>query len=291
MSIKTILVAASGGTATEGAIEVAGRFARRFDAHLEGFHAKPDPQDLYTYDDGGLGRSMAAEFVDQFRTDTAALAGKTKSVFEAAIARHSIALTTAPSNALPPKNMASAVWREETGYGPALVARRARFFDLAVLGRSERVIDLPHTDAIEQTLLHSGRPVLLAPAYAPDEVGDSIVIGWDGSPAAVRALAAAMPFLATARSNLIVTVGDQHRESAAAAVDYLGWHDIAAMHRHVPNASWGGSGQQLLAAALHEKADLLVMGGYGHTPWREYFFGGATRDVVGASLLPFLLSH
>lgn len=291
MSIRTILAAASGGTATNGAIELACRFARRFDAHLEGFHAKVDPQDLYTYADGGFGLSMGAEFVKKFLSDTVVLASKTKTAFESAIARHGIEVTTAPSGALPPKNMASATWREETGYGPALVSRRARFFDLVVLGRSERVIDQPHTDAIEQTLIHSGRPVLLAPAYAPDEAGDAIAVGWNGSPEAVRALVAAMPFLSVAHSNFIITVGDNHQKSAASAIEFLGWHGIAAKHCHLPNAHRGGPGQQLLAAALQEGADLLVMGGYGHTPWREYLFGGATRDVVGASMLPFLLSH
>lgn len=291
MSIKTILVAASGGTATSGAIELACRFARRFDAHLEGFHARADPQDLYTYADGGFGLSMGAAFVKNFLSDSAVLAGKTKVAFEAAIARHSIELTSAPANALPPKNMTSAAWREETGYGPTAVARRARFFDLVVLGRSERVNDQPHTDAVEQTLIHSGRPILLAPAYAPDEAGDAVAVGWNGSPEAVRALVAAMPFLSVARSNVIITVGDQHRESAVSAIEFLGWHGIAANHRHLPNVPRGGSGQQLLAAALQEGADLLVMGGYSHMPWREYLFGGATRDVVGVSLLPFLLSH
>jgi len=50
-------------------------------------------------------------------------------------------------------------------------------------------------------------------------------------------------------------------------------------------------GEQLLAGAREDGADLLVMGGYGHTPWRELLFGGATRAVVGTSLLPVLLSH
>ncbi len=291
MSIKTILVAVSGGTATNGAIELACRFARRFDAHLEGFHAKADPQDLYTYADGGFGLSMGAEFVKKFLSDTAVLASKTKMAFESAIARHSIELTSASSRALPPKNMASAAWREETGYGPALVTRHARFFDLVVLGRSERVIDQPHTDAVEQTLIHSGRPVLLAPVNAPDEVGDAIAVGWNGSPEAVRALVAAMPFFSVAHSNVIITVGDRHQESAASAIEYLGWHGIAAKHRQVSTIGGVRPGQQLLGAAREHGADLLVMGGYGHMPWGEYWFGGATRDVVGVSLLPLLLSH
>jgi nucleotide-binding universal stress UspA family protein len=291
MTIKTILAAASGGSASDGTIELASRFARRFSAHLEGFHAKPDPRDLFTYSGDGFGLSMSGEFIDRFVKDADAIAAKTKTAFTATASRHQIALSAAPSQQLTEKSGASASWREETGYGPTLVARRARFFDLTVLGRSERVVDQPHTDVVEQTLINSGRPVLLAPAKPPAEIGDSVALGWNGSAEATRAVAAALPFLAVASKTTIITVGEKHQESAAGLIDYLGWHGVKAQHRHVAAVSGVGPGQQLLSAAHEENADLLVMGGYGHMPWREFLFGGATREIVGVSLLPLLLSH
>jgi nucleotide-binding universal stress UspA family protein len=291
MTIKTILAAVSGGSASDGTVELACQFARRFGAHLEGFHARPDPRDLFTYSGDGFGMSMSGEFIDRFVKDADALASKTRAGFEATFKRHQITAHDAPSQQLPEKIGASAAWHEETGYGPTLVARRARFFDLTVLGRSERVVDQPHTDVVEQVLVHSGRPVLLAPAKTPKEVGEIVAVGWNGSAEATRALAAALPFLASARSSVIVTIGEKHQESAAALIDYLGWHDVKARHRHVAAVSGVGPGQQLLSAARDENADLLVMGGYGHMPWREFLFGGATREVVGTSLLPLLISH
>src|SRR5262249_30285391 len=163
MTIKTILAAASGGSASDGTIELASRFARRFGAHLEGFHAKPDPRDLFTYSGDGFGLSMSGEFIDRFVKDADAIAAKTRTNFGATVGRHQITLGGAAASAkLPEKITASASWREEVGYGPTLVSRRARFFDLTVLGRSERVVDQPHTDVVEQTLINSGRPVLLA---------------------------------------------------------------------------------------------------------------------------------
>ena len=291
MTIKTILAAASGGSASDGAIELASRFARRFGAHLEGYHAKPDPRDLFTYSGDGFGLSMSGEFIDRFVKDADAIAAKTKASFAATVARHQIGMSAAPSQSLPERIGASAAWREEVGYGPTMVARRARFFDLVVLGRSERVVDQPHTDVVEQALINSGRPVLLAPAKSPAEVGETVALGWNGSAEATRAVVAALPFLAVARRTAIITVGEKHQESAAALIDYLGWHEVKAQHRHVPAVSGVGPGQQLLSAAREENADLLVMGGYGHMPWREFLFGGATREVVGVSLLPLLLSH
>jgi nucleotide-binding universal stress UspA family protein len=288
MSIKTILAAASGGTASNGALELACRLAKRFEAHLEALHVRIDPREILaaTAGDGfGMGMPMAGEWMDQIAADAADLAGKTKAAFDAAVSRHGLAPAASPT-----KSPASAGWREETGYAPLLVRQRARFFDLVILGRSDRVIERPHSDTVEETLLHSGRPVLLAPAQAPAVIGETIAIGWNGSSEAVRALSISLPLLAAARDVALITVGNKE-EGVTAVIDYLAWHGIVAKHHASPSIAGVGPGQQLLAAAREQAADLLVMGGYGHMPWREFLFGGATRDIVGASLLPLLLSH
>ena len=291
MTFKTILAAASGGSASDGTVELACRFARRFGAHLEAFHAKPDPRDLFTYSTDAFGTAMSGDFVDRFIKDSDSIAAKAQASFEAALARHQIAISAAPSLSLPDKISASGSWREEVGYAATLVSRRARFFDLVVLGRSDRVVDQPHTDVVEQTLLNSGRPVLVAPAEPPADIGDNIAIGWNGSDAATRALANSLSFITSARNVSIITIGDRHQDSAASLVEYLGWYGVAAKHRHLTTVGGAGVGQQLLSAAHDENADLLVMGGYGQVPWREFLFGGATRSVVGTSLLPLLLTH
>jgi nucleotide-binding universal stress UspA family protein len=288
VTIKTILVATSGGGASEGAVEFACGVARRFEAHLEGFHAKTDIFELLRYDTIGAGLTDA--FIDKFQTDTAALAAKVKAEFGAALRRHGMSLALQPANALPGSIAASANWREQTGYAPSLVAQHARFFDLAVLGRSERVVEQAHSDVIEQTLVSSGRPVLLAPAIPPQTIGERVAIGWNGSAEAVRAMTGALSFLGTARETFVLTIGNE-QEDARAVVDYLAWHDIKAKHVHIGTRTGYGIGYQLLTAAADLGADLLAMGGYGHTRWREFLFGGATREVVASSLLPVLLSH
>jgi nucleotide-binding universal stress UspA family protein len=291
VNIKTILVGASGGSSFNGAIELACRIALRFGAHVEGLHVKADPMDVIAFADGGMGTAISGDFIDRFVADVDSLAAKTKTAFESAVARHGVEWTSVPPSAPPPKTRASAAWREEKGNSLALLARRARFFDLVILGRSDRVVDQPHSDAVEQALLHSGRPIILAPAEAPPEIGSSIVLGWNGSPQAVRAMIAALPFLATAGDALVVTSGDRHLESAAFALEYLGWHGIGSKHRHVSTQPGVGPGEHLLSTARDAGADLLVMGAYGHSPWREYLFGGATRDITRVSLLSLLLSH
>jgi nucleotide-binding universal stress UspA family protein len=285
MALKKILVAVSGGSASDGAVETACRLAKRVGAHLEGFHIKVDPAEIVMMAADGFNMPIAGEWIDRLVADTDDLAKKTAADFAAAVARHDLSMT------MTPRSPASASWHVETGYAPILIAQRARFFDLAVLGRSERVVEKPHSDAIEQTLIGSGRPVFLAPAKPPASIGESVALGWNGSAEAVRALAAALPLLTTARAVIIISIGGASGLDVAGVLEYLGWQGVSARHRQVATVAGAGAGQQLLSTAREENADLLVMGGYGRGPWREMFFGGATRELVAASLLPLLLVH
>ena len=122
-------------------------------------------------------------------------------------------------------------------------------------------------------------------------VGEKIVLGWNGSPEAVRAMSASLPFLAAARSVTVMTIGETDEGDLSSVTGYLAWQGIVATHRYLRPTFGLAFGQQLLVAAQEQSADMLVMGGYGHMPWREFLLGGATREVVGASLIPVLLSH
>lgn len=287
MSVKTILAGAGGGGASDGTIELACRLAHRFGAHLETFHVRTDAREIMMAAGGGdfMAAPVSAEWIDRITEDAAEIADKTKKSFAAAVLRHDMKVATTPGAG------PSARWHEATGIAPLLLPERARFFDLVVLGRSDRVLDRAHSEVIEQTLLISGRPVLLAPATPPDVIGESVAVGWDGSPQAVRAVTAALPCLVKARSVFIITIGDDRDSNPDALQVYLSHHGIAAkLHRVTPVAGVG-AGPLLLSTAREIGADLLVIGGYGHALWREFLFGGATRDTVGSSLLPLLLQH
>jgi nucleotide-binding universal stress UspA family protein len=288
MTTKTILVAASGGSASDGAIELACRLARRFGARLECFHAKADPtQIMLAATSGGVGMPVDGAWLDQMGEDADALAATIKAGFFKAAEGHGLIESDAPDHP-----GASAGWRDQVGPASELIAQRARFFDLVVVGRSDRVEDMPATDAIETTVIQSGRPVLLAPAVPPETLGDVIAIGWDGSPRSVRAVAAAMPLLRAAKRSVVLTIGDTEEDVGISDIGaYLGWHGIAAECRTLAPVSGVSAGEQLLATARDAGADMLVMGAYGHAPWRETLFGGATHTIVGTSMLPVLLTH
>lgn len=282
--IKTILAAVSGGSASPGAIELACHMAERFNAHVEGFHVLLDPQQFLMAT--GFDSSATPQLLDDLIEESRAKAAKTKEDFVRAAARHGLPILQDGRTAR------SASWREEPGYAPSSVAGRGRFFDLIVLGRSDRIVDQPYSDTVERTLLSAGRAVLLAPAKAPDWLGETIAIGWDGTASAVHAVASALDLLAAARKVVVITVGKTNETADGAAMaDYLAWHGIAATPRPVVPTDHGVAGEMLLATARAEGADLLVMGGYGHAPWRESLFGGTTRQIIGTSLMSVLLAH
>jgi nucleotide-binding universal stress UspA family protein len=292
MSIKTILVGASGGTASDGAIDLACRLAARLGAHLEGYHVKLDPNDVIIASSmvGGLGVPMHGPWIDRTLEDADKLAGKIRAAFFQATNRHG--LTKADQQQAGIAEGASVEWRAETGSGAALIAARARFFDLIVLGRSDRVIDQPASDVIEDTLLQSGRPVLLAPATPPPTIGETIAIGWDGSPRSVRAITATLPLLRQAKKTVILAISDDPGGSSTAPItEYLRWHGIASNGQSLRAATGVGRGEQLLSAARDAGADLLVMGAFGQTRWRQMLFGSATQTVVSTSLLSVVLTH
>lgn len=287
MRIRTLLVAAGGGSATAGAIDLACQMARRFEAHLEGFHVLPDRRAVFAAT-GDIASPGSAALVDGIMAEASAKATQARAMFDQIVERHGIAHGSLPRFAAPGPSVS---WREETGDASALVAARSRFCDLIVLGRSDRVMREPHSDTIEETLAHSGRPVLLAPEEAPSGVGYVIAVAWNGSPQAVRALSASLPFLEQANAVSLITAGEADAGGSAAAVDYLAWHGINAERRQLPAARGRHLGRILLDAAAAAKADLLVMGAYGHAPWREQLFGGATRAALSMMPLPLLLTH
>ena len=292
MTIRTVLAAASGGSATEGAIELACRFAAQLGAHVEAYHVLVNPVSalMALGASDGVGIGVPQSYIDAMNAQAEAAAGKVEAAFEAAAKRHDLVLRHAPPSAGSSVEKPSYCWRQERGHAPTLVAQRARFFDLAVLGRSERAISEPYTDTIEETLRSSGRPVLVAPRVAPTALGRSVAFGWNGSDESVRALATALPILAQAEKVTTITAGEETDIPALTA--YLAGHRVAAQHRNVPLGSGDGIGKTLLGAAHEVGADLLVMGGYGQRPWRQALFGGATREVVGADTkLPPLLVH
>ena len=176
---------------------------------------------------------------------------------------------------------------------PVVLARQGRRADLLVVG--------PGTDPDEAALaeaafMDSGRPALVVPAaWAGAMPPKRALVAWDGSREAARAAGDAVPLLRQAEDVVVLTI-DAHKaplqfsdRPGSLLADYLIRHGAPARVKVVTSS--GGTGDTILAQVAEERADLLVMGGYGHSRMREMLFGGATRTIVENSATPVLLSH
>jgi nucleotide-binding universal stress UspA family protein len=169
----------------------------------------------------------------------------------------------------------------------------ARHFDLTIVQQPSP--DRPVNDyMLEAVLFGSGRPIIVVPyAHRVPAKFDTVVIAWDEGAAAARAISDALPLLKKAARVELVTVTQSSDSSGGAStirmVEHLTRHNIQTTSRSLPAA--GGTAETLLSYAADALADLLVMGGYGHSRLRELILGGTTRTMLTSMTVPVLMAH
>jgi len=192
-------------------------------------------------------------------------------------------------------------WRAPAGPAVAEMVAHGRNSDLVVLGQRGRSGEASDSDFADEliatTLMSVGRPLLVVPYIgAARTLGKRILIAWNGSREAARAVGDAMPLLERAeRVDVIADPGTNdgevaHTLSNQRVVQWLADHGCDARIEPVPRDAID-VGDILLSRAADYGTDLIVMGGYGHSRLRELVLGGATRTLLGAMTVPVLMSH
>lgn len=171
---------------------------------------------------------------------------------------------------------------------PGMLAEAARAYDLVLFEAAGL-----HRPVVEAVLFESGRPLMLYPRQSFTGRMDHVAVAWDGSAAAASAVHDAEPFIAHASKVYLVCVTDEK-----AVDDDTGNHLVENMHKsgvktEIIRVRADGEpvGDVLQTKAFELRADLLVMGGFGHSRLREFVLGGATKSVLTNVVLPILLSH
>jgi nucleotide-binding universal stress UspA family protein len=175
---------------------------------------------------------------------------------------------------------------------PDLLVDYARLHDLTIVPVPEGH-DQWYAEAV---IFGSGRPTLVlpeGPRTRPFELG-TVAVAWDFSRAAARAVSDAMPLLEKARKVRIVTVTDEKKldskHSAEALAKNLARHGIDVVLDKV-GANGKPIGEVLETYTVSHQVDVLVMGAYGTSRWREFILGGATKSLLSKPPLPILFSH
>lgn len=278
MALKDLLVYVNGSKHRTKRIDFAARLAERLDAHLIGLYTIPE-----LYIPGFTSAQMPAEVLNVQRRFLEEQRNKAKADFEARMRKGGVEWE----------------WRETEGDPSEMAVMHARYADLAIIGQNDpdEEIAEPELSVPERVVLEAGRPVLVVP-YAGNfpKVGERVLVAWNVSAQATRAVNDALPLLEGAKKVVILAVNPKNGPQGHGAVPgadialHLARHGIKAEASHV-FADDIDVGDMILSRAADEGADLIVMGAYGHARLRELVLGGATRDIFRHMTVPVLMSH
>jgi nucleotide-binding universal stress UspA family protein len=275
--IKDLIVNLSFGSKPDPTADFAVSAANQLNAHVMGvsFFYEPvfpavEPM------------AVSSDLIDFQIAENERLAANAKSKFEELVQRNSV-------------SGECRIIRDTQATAPDTFARLARRFDLSVV--SQPGSDSPGTDSlfVEAALFNTGRPVLVVPYIQRSGLTmDRVLICWDGSRTAARAIADAMPFLTQAKTTEIMTVNAGQSElkeiPGADIAHHLARHGIEVELKNV-FADDVDTAAVILSHVADVSADLIVMGGYGHSRWREFVLGGVTRGLLASMTVPTLMAH
>ena len=275
--IKDMIVNLSLGTARDTAADFALSAAGIFNAHIAGMAFEYEP--FFPPIDMG---SVPADMIEAQRVENEKAVTDTIARFEEAARRSALSIES------------RRLYTSVAG-APDAFARIARRFDLSVVPQPGP--DSPGLDEmfVEAALFNSGRPVLIVPYIQRSSLKlDRVLVCWDGSHPAARATADALPFLSRAGTTEIITVKNAETDlkeiPGADIAQHLARHGIHVELEQIV-ASGVDVANVILSHAADTSADLIVMGGYGHSRWREFILGGVTRGLLTSMTVPTLMSH
>jgi nucleotide-binding universal stress UspA family protein len=275
--LKDIIVNLTVDATHDAAADYAISVARAFEAHLAGISFAYEP-----VVPGSVFGSVAVELIATHRAECEKAARAAVSSFEEAIRRTGVSA----ESRLQTVSVAEAA---------SMFGRIARRFDLSVVAQAEPE-KLPGRDLIiEAALFESGRPVLVVPYIQRDGLKlDRVMVCWDGSRNAARAVGDALPLLVRAKSvEVVIVAGEAGKSDELPGADiahHLARHGLKVELQRIVSPGLDVA-NTILSHAADAGTDFIVMGGYGHSRMRELVLGGATRGILASMTVPTFMSH
>ncbi|MEQ9445418.1 MAG: universal stress protein [Rhodospirillaceae bacterium] len=286
MFMKSIYLALSGEGQAESAADAAFTLAQVFKAHLIGSDTVSETGPFL--DQTGVGM-MATYYDELYQTAEKVQAHKrtaAANVFEAAREKHGIPLTATPT-----AEAATCYWHAHDG-DVDVVARLGRLADVIVIACPGERSSYADLRTLEQAVFDAKRPVIMVPHGATIDPKSPVLVAWNGSAEAARALINAVPLMVKSSKVRVVQIGDLDPGMTALteADAYLKLHGITATTKTIDKGKQSVS--DILAREAGEiEAGCVVMGAYTHNPWREMVLGGVTKHMIKNASLPVLFAH
>ena len=282
MALKDILIQLDTTPRCAARLNLAAALAARHGAHLAGLLVADIPSANYFYGAAmPLVPANPDEIIARLRQEADAAAAPVQQAFNECLRRNSI----------------EGEWRMAEGNPPITTALHGRYADLVVVGQPNPYEPNDGDPITVTTVMTSGRPVLAVP-FAGDfpMIGERVLIAWNASREAARAVNDALPLIRNAKQVSVLAINPQpgiggHGDVPAADISlHLARHGVKAEAAHTV-AKDISDGEALLSYAADIGADLIVAGAYGHSRARELVFGGVTRTLITEMTVPVLFSH
>lgn len=274
--IKDVLVNLSMSDEKDPAVDFAVSLAAAFEAHATAAAFAYDPVVAVSVMGG-----MPSDFLDAQRAENERSAAIAKERFDRAAAQAGIPFD-------------SHVFSTSVAGAADQFARMARRFDLAVVTQADADIGSGEEIIAENVLFQSGRPLIVVPyIHSGGLAADRVMVCWDGGRQAARAVADAMPLLVRAgKVEVVIITGEEGKRDEVPGADigrHLARHGVKVEVKRI--VSTGNVQEMLLSYAADSSADMIVMGGYGHSRLREFILGGVTRGMLASMTVPCFMSH
>ncbi len=277
MALKDILLHVDTSKSTQARTAAAIRLATQHDAHIVG---------LFTI----FPLSLPPYVANEFPADVLEMQKKRgeKEMQEAKQKFESLISIAGISNE----------WRVEHGLYEQLLCEHARYVDLLILGQRDPDDAMRPSDASpDSVILKSGRPAIIVPYIGiPENFPERALIAWNGKRESLRAINDALPILQKCSFVKVASFIEEAEKAEAISlsekdiIHHLGRHGVDAQ-AEIVNASGLDIGNALLSFVADEVMDLLVMGCYGHSRFRELLLGGVTKRILAEMTIPVLMSR
>lgn len=287
MAYRKITCFVTGGGRDAAALSTALLLAAPAKGNVAALYLRADPRDVMPMVGEGLSGALIQDLMKSLEQENKSHSAKARAHLDQALAAAGGVWCERP----PGTDRVSGSFAEAAGVTEDIMAAAARLSDVTVfpsVANEDRTAVLV---GLEAALLEGGRPLLVAPEAPPSVLGRTVAIAWNGRTQSARALALSLPLLTGADAVHVLGVDTMRTDAdeAAPVVEYLAWHNVPAQYHKLSGT--GSVAQQLQDACAEVGADLLVMGGYGHSRLRELILGGVTRAMLNQTTLPLLLAH
>ena len=281
--IKSILLPFNNVLPTAVAINAAKTLGRHFGSYIEGAFCR---QLLPVI--AGEGITLPGDYLAEFEEEGRRQSEEARDVFFQLIGEADI-----PEADLEEATVGlRAGWTEMVGTGTGGVAEYARLFDLSIIARPGDEVAVEWKSTIEALLFESGRPILLVGDEVPSVVGDRVVVAWNGSVEAARSVAMSEALLLNSSEVVVVTVAGATvpGPSAKQLVAQMCARNIPARAETIERgeATVGGA---FLDYVEDFDADLLIKSAFTQSRFRQWVFGGATKEIIATASIPVFMSH